>query len=341
MNDRKLSILAVATLFALVAAVIVSRITHTAGPPSIYGAHLIQGLDPRIIDSIKLGSGPTAVTIRRQDSRFVAVERDNYPVSDESLYRLISACLDAVVIQSISDSPENHPDLGVTESTARSVVRFYDAQHQPIVGLLIGSYTEQNHGNYVRLFDSDTVYLSSNLPFLSNDITDYFNKRLFRVDPAAIQRIEITTPQESYALIPTAPGVPTIESLPSNIAAKPEETQIVFNALTRFDFIDIHVHPQDAPPLRFIYSYTCQLNSGITYILEIAPYNDQYLLHTYARFNAVLAQLPQNADEDTQTQFLTNARLTAQYFNQTHAEWTYTLDLWQAIKLIQPLTELT
>ena len=178
MSNKKLIILGVVAALMVVWAVVQS---HVAGRPSAKPdtpAYLIQGLDPADIDSIILGTGDNTVTLKRLNGRFVVVNKDNYPAAAGRINDLITSCLDIRTSELYTDKPANHKDLGVTEEAARSVVKFFKADSEPLVGVVIGNTREQGQGSFVRLASSNNVYVALKTPRINEQALNYIDQQL-------------------------------------------------------------------------------------------------------------------------------------------------------------------
>src|SRR4030042_714946 len=105
MSNKKLMVLGVVAVLMLIWAVILSRISNRPKTVSDSPSYLIQGLDPAGIDSIVLGTGDDAVTLKRQGNSFVVANKDNYPAKANQINDLISKCLEIETSQFITDNP--------------------------------------------------------------------------------------------------------------------------------------------------------------------------------------------------------------------------------------------
>jgi len=90
-------------------------------------AYLIQGLDPDQIARITIGKSGEEVVLNRRGANFVVANLDNYSAKTGEINKLITTCLDIQTSELCTDNPANHKDLGVTESNARVLVKFYKA----------------------------------------------------------------------------------------------------------------------------------------------------------------------------------------------------------------------
>ncbi|MFB0524711.1 MAG: DUF4340 domain-containing protein, partial [Phycisphaerae bacterium] len=175
MSNKNLTILGIVAVCMVIWAVVQSHISHKPKTAPDKPAYLIQGLNPADIGSIVLGTDEDQVSLKRRSGRFVVVNKDNYPAETEQINDLITKCLDIQTSQFVTDNPENHEALEVTEKDARNVVRFFKTDASLLTGVIVGKTKEEGQGNYVRLATSDKVYVAPEVPWIRTGAMDYID----------------------------------------------------------------------------------------------------------------------------------------------------------------------
>ena len=92
MSNKNLTILGIVTVLMVIWAVIQSRVSSMARSEPEVLSYLILGLDTTDIDSIVLGAGEDAVTMKRMGKQFVIANKDNYPAVTSKISELITSC---------------------------------------------------------------------------------------------------------------------------------------------------------------------------------------------------------------------------------------------------------
>ena len=88
MSNKKLTILGILAVLMVLWAGMQSRISNRIGVEPDRLTYLIQGLDPSVVDSIVIGTGEDAFTLKRQGSSFVVANKDNYEVTFTEVVKL-------------------------------------------------------------------------------------------------------------------------------------------------------------------------------------------------------------------------------------------------------------
>ena len=347
MTDRKLAILAVAAVIMAGWAVLQSRVARQAGAHRMaLRAPLIQGLDPGAIARISIVSDQAAntVTLVQTNGRFSVVEKDHYPAHISSINRLLSNCLDIRVTEHITSNPVNHTDLGVTEQTARSVVRFFNADGQEITGIILSETRPDAEGAYARLTTSDETYFVQNPPWFSTRPVDYVNTALVEVDRDTIRRVVVRGPEGEYTLRKAAADQAIVlEGMPDDKQFTGTTYLTVFETLSSLRFETV-MSAQNAPQeLVFDRSYACRLEDTTVYKLTLAKHEDVTYVTITADFvdtTPVQVGRDESPEELKKKEAKLLAMDAARDFAQRHKGWVYTVSSWKADDLTRPLADL-
>jgi hypothetical protein len=344
MSDRKLAILGVVAAFMVIWAVAQSRISSTRKTGSGTLTYLIQGLNTADIGSIVLGTGGNAVTLKRNQGRFVVVNKDNYPADASRINELITSCLGIQTTELYTDDKANHKDLGVTEEDARSVVKFIKQDSSPITGVIIGKDREQGRGAYVRLTSDDKVYVTPEAPWIKSRATDYINQQLITINRDDIEAVTVSYPGGGYTLSKGDKGI-ILENLPEGKKLKKSKAcEQIFNALTNLRFDDVKGKESAEKNLNFQKQYVCKLKDSTVYTISIARKDGKSYVSCDCEFTdktPVTKERSVESEEDLKKKV---AKLLAQdkanEFSSRHKGWVYEISEYTANLLTKELSEL-
>lgn len=115
---------------------------------------------------------------------------NGFSADSGSVARLWEGMADATVGDRVGSNPANHPRLGVSSDSA------WTLQVETSEGtrsLLVGKSGSRYGTAYIRLPDENDVYLleAGLRPLITRTLDDWRDKRVARVDTAAVQRIEL------------------------------------------------------------------------------------------------------------------------------------------------------
>ena len=278
MSNKSLAILGCVAAAMVILAMVLSGTSD--GPRRGAGGpvHLIQGLDPAKIGKIVVGSGDDIVTLRRSGKSFAVAEKSNYPADMKKINELIRNCADIKTTGSAHTSnPANHADLEVTEDKGRSVVKFYtpDPNSKLITGVVVGKNVEAGQGTYVRKLPDDSVFVTTESPWIKDQATDYIDQELITVKREDINSVTVNPEGESYTLQGGGGDAVSLVNLPAGKKLKNTDARSVLTALTDLRFDDVS---RSIGGLAFTEQYACTLNDLTIYTLSIAQKDDK----TYA-----------------------------------------------------------
>lgn len=349
MSDKKLTILGIAAVAAVLWAVIQARVSNRPRSEADRPVYLIQGLDPADIDTIVMGKAENAVTLKRAKSGFVVASKDNYPAKTSEINSLVSKCMEIKTTESITDNPANHEDLEVTEEKARNVIKFMTPEPNSTVlaGVVLGKTEELGQGTYVRLLTNDPkssnkVYVAPSVPWFSTGPTSYIEQELISAKREDIESVIVNSPNGSYVL-KTKEGSQdaVLENVPAGKTFKSSDGQSVFTALTSLRFDDVKKRPAD---LKFEKQYICKLKDSTVYTLDIAQEDDKTYVACKAAFTDT-TPVVKGSDVETPEELKAKeakllARDKAVKFTADHQAWVYEIADWKARNLTKELTDL-
>ncbi len=354
MSNKKLTILGIVSVVMVLWAVLQSRISNRPGAEPARPVYLIQGLDPSGVDSIVLGTGEAAFTLKRRKSGFVVVDKDNYPAKTSEINSVITKCLEIQTSEFVTDNPANHEDLEVTEEKARSVVKFMkaDPNSSLLTGVVVGKTKELGQGSYVRLLSSNSalsnkVYVASNVPWFGGDEMNYVDQELIAVKKEDIKSVTVSLPSGPYTLTTKEDSQDIVlENIPAGKMLKSSEAQSVFTALTSLRFEDVNKISSD---MAFEKQYMCRLKDSTVYALRIAQKDDKTYVSCVAEFTdktpVEKASIDQGGEVESEEELKKKeakllARDNAIKFTTKHNGWAYEIADWKAKNLTKELADL-
>jgi hypothetical protein len=342
MSDKKLTLLGIVAVFMVIWAVVQSRVSNRPKVGTDRPAYLIQGLDPADIDSIVLGTGEDEVTLKRQGSGFVVVNKNNYPAKASGINNLITKSLEIQTSQFVTDNAANHEDLGLTEEKANTLVKFFKPDSSLLTGVVAGKAKELGQGTYVRLASSDKVYVAPSMPWLGGTAMSYIEQELISVKREDIVSVTVSSANGQYTLKTTDDGKGVmLENIPAGKKFKSNDGDSVFTALTSLRCDDVTKSSGD---LTFDKQFICRLKDSTVYTLKIAQKDDKTYTTCEAEFTdktPVMIGIKAEPEEELKKK---EAKLLAQEnaikFTQKHQGWVYEIAEWKAKNLIKELSDL-
>jgi hypothetical protein len=343
MNDKKLTILGIIAVCMVIWAVVQSRISSGPKARPEQMAYLIQGLDPADIGSIVLGTGDSAVTLKREGERFVVTNKDNYPADPREINNLLTECLETRTSQFITDNPANHEDLQVTEEKARGVVKFLKPDSSVLTGIIIGKDRELGEGSYVRLASGDKVYVAPNVLSFGGQAMGYIKQELISVKREDIQSVVVFSPGGEYSLKAGEDGKTVVlENMPAGKRLKSSDSETVFSALTNLRFDDVK---KDTRGLSFDKQFVCRLKDSTVYTVKIAQKDGKSYVTCQADFADATPVVMKENEVQSEEQLKKNeakllARDKAKEFTANYQGWVYEIADWKARYLTKQLSDL-
>jgi len=345
MSDKKLTILGIVAVCMVVWAVIQSRISNKPRTASDKPAYLIQGLDPSDIDSIVIGAGENQVNMKRQSGHFVVVNKENYPAETRQINDLITKCLDIQTLQFVTDNPNNHEALEVTEKGARHVVKFLKPDGTLLTGIIIGKSKEAGQDSYVRLATSDKVYVTTQVPWINSGAMDYIDQKLVLVNRDNIESVTVISPDSKYTLKAEQDSENVVlENIPVGKKLKDSDSKSVLIALTDIRFTDVKKKTGQSDELAFDRQYVCRLKDSTVYTLNIARKDDKTYITCQAEFTdttpVTIKREGESEEELKKKEAKLLARDNAKLFTVKHQAWVYEIADWKAKNLTKELSDL-
>ncbi|MCH7919273.1 MAG: DUF4340 domain-containing protein [Planctomycetes bacterium] len=343
MSNSRLAILGIVALSTLGIAVQLARSPQHAGRKFDGPSYLIQGLAVEDIFSIELSDSEGKTSLARKGESFVVVDKGRYPADNTQVNDLITTCLDIKTVAIVSDDATNHADLGVTEETAKYVVKFLKEDGSLLGGVIVGHSKQESSETYVRLANRDEVFVADRSPYIRLEAIDYVNKELLSVKEEEIREIHGTSADGIFVLDANeGPDDLRLVNMPAGKTLRNSEAKLVLRALSSLRISDVEKGPRD--DLDFGRKFICQLKNGIIYSLAIAEMNDVTFMTCSAEYVGAKVSMQTGKVDSEEELKEKEARLLAQEksmkFQRKHENWVYTVPTWKANALKKDMGDL-
>jgi len=344
MTDKKLTILGIVAIVMVILVGLQSGLIKKRGVTPTQQGYLIQGLNTDNVASILIGTGEDQVILTRDGSQFVIANKDNYPAQTKQVNDLLTQCLDIKTQELITSKPANHAEIGVTEDTARYILKLADSNNELLTGLLISETKPETGNAYAKLLSSDDVYAIANIPWLYTKAGDYIDKLLLNIDQADIESVRVSTPSADYILLPGADGEVIIDELPDGVEYDGDLAKKVFTALGNLRLVDVQT-AESAREFDFSIFYICKLKDSTVYNVSIARRGASFFASFKASFKDKTQVTIDRSVKDTDEELKAKeakllAKQAADKFHKLHKGWVYELPAYQAENLTKKLSDL-
>ncbi len=349
MSNRKLMVLGAVAAVMAVLAVVTSQIGRPSPSFSARNVNLVQGLDTSKIATVVLASKDEETKIARKGGGYVVTNKEDYPALVNEINGLVAEILDIKTLELVTRNAQNHKDLGVSEDTARYIVKFLDVEGKPIEGfggIVISETDPDTQRVYVRLLAADEVYLVEGAPWPRMSSMDYIDKRLTSTEREKIESVTVTSADGTYTLRRDGDSEEVVLSsgIPEGKKWKGSTYRQVFGALSSLQFTDVQSAAK-AGELNFDTTYVARLKDSTVYTFKIAKADDKVFLKVDAEFTDTAAVTVKRDGSETEEELKAKeakllARDAANAFRERHAGWVYEIASWKAGDLTKPLADL-
>jgi hypothetical protein len=355
MSKNNLMLLSVVAAVMVVWAVIQSHYVHsrTQSPQrkSFEESYLIQGLNLSSIAAIQIGTGAEPVKLVRQGEQFVVANKQNYPADTAKVNSLLVDVVDLKVSEFVTNDPQNHAALKVTEETAQNLIRFFDKTDTLITGVIIGDRRAEGEGpgasrTYVRLMSSNEVYLTDHVPNAPDSAVAYTDKTLLKLEQSDIKSVAVSAQDSNYVLKSGADQTQPylLDHLPEGRQLKESAAESLVSALTNVAFTDVKKDSGAQSNLKIKGTVVCEVKDQVSYTLEILEQGDAYYVRAAAKYLNSTQIVKENRVESDEELKAKEAKLLArdqaEMFTNVHRGWLYEIAKWKADALTKPLADL-
>lgn len=347
MSNKKLIVLGLLAVVMIVWATLQSKVTNK---PAVSEqktiTYLIGGLEPSLVATITLSSDKGKVSFNRQEERGYSVaEKDGYPVNTAQINDLFRRISDIQKVEFVTNNSANFADLGVSEDKASMAIKFFEKDHKLITGVII-SKPQENNITYVRLADSNDVYIVNYAPYIRGSAMDYIDKKILEAKIDDIVSVAVASPEGNYAL-KAEPNITSVKlggGMPAGKQFKGGDYMQVFTALSSLQFSNVMKQSSLPKDVVFNRKYVCRLKDSTVYTLDIGINGEKKVIKCKAEFTdkteVVKEQQQESQEELKKKEAKLLARDAVEQFNKKNSGWVYELDESKATWLTKNLTDL-
>lgn len=344
MSNKTLTLLGLAAVVMVILAGITTKLGNTETTGIVAEMPLIQGLNPAQISKIVIGSQNEKTELQSKGEKFVIATKDGYPSDIQKVNSLINMVLDIKVAGEIlTENPQNHAELELTDENAQRYVKFYNADGELITGVVVGKTLDSGQ-TVVRLANNDAVRTASGNIWFNASPTNFMDTQIFNVSADEIVSVQIDYPDGEYKMVsePNDDEIKFITELPAGKKLKDTEYKNVFNAATSLRFEDV-MSDATAGDIKFDTKHICTLDNSTVYTIQAANVSDEYFIKCSATFTD-LSQIEIARDESQEELKKKEAKLLARdnaaKFNAKHKGWVYKVPAYMGEKFVKPLDDL-
>ena len=195
---------------------------------------LFPNFDKEQVAKIEVIATGETTTLSKQDGDWVVASMENYPADSEGIAEMLAKVGDFKNTQRVSNNPEKRAEFEVDSTGVEA--KLMDANDKLLAHLFVGKITPGFLSSYVRVADSNDVYVAQgNLQSVFNKGTRTWKDRtIFDFNKGIVTQLNISSPEEMVELHLDENG--TWQML-KPVAAAVKRTEID-NLLTTFSGLD-------------------------------------------------------------------------------------------------------
>ena len=288
------------------------------------GQKFLPNLNPDEIATIQVTKGSEQVHLRQEGERFVVVDADGYPASNDSVNRFIRDVLDLGLEKKVGTGEGLREELALVSGGAETTeVTFKDPADKDMVQFLVGK-GQDDGGNYVVRLDGEdsTIYLTSARVFLATDGESFLQKQIVDVpatDVAAVRGADFRIEKGEDDQIALA-------ELPGGYQENATAINGAKGALAGLRFNQHHLaNAGEVAGLRFDDWLEIELTDGSGYRAWVAKNGDKHYLRIEGFHSTERVEVAMDATEEEvkETSEILVRADEIQAFNTFQGSWVY------------------
>ena len=222
-----------------------------------------------------IAKGQTTV-LAKQNDQWVVATMEDYPADSDGVKDLLEKVAEFDNSRHVSDNPKNRAEYQVDSSGVEA--KLFDAEDKTLAHLFVGKNTPGIFNSYVRVADSNDVYVGKGYLQSTFDKGDrtWKDRTIFKFEKGHVTSINISSPEETIELRLDSENKWQLLQ-PTTAAANQTEVGNLlsyFSALTTDDFAEakeLTAYGLDTPGS----SITASLNDGASAKLLIGKAEDE------------------------------------------------------------------
>lgn len=197
------------------------------------------------IDRIAVGRAGELLHIKKKGDVWTLNEKNDYPTSVSTLNKVLDALASSEIIAQKTAKPELLKQLGLTDKLATHLKLYQKGANEPTIDLLIGRFSPEQNGTYVKRVDEDKSWVASGNLIPPIKDTHWLDQRLFSLQPHHLRAITIEhfSPESKVVTLerPTLASLFSINGTPTDLNNRMEQYGIssLLKGLDNVVFFDV------------------------------------------------------------------------------------------------------
>ncbi len=161
---------------------------------------LFPDFDKEQVAKIEIIAPDGTTTLAKQNGEWGVASMDNYPADSEGVAQLLTKVTELKNTQRVSNNPEKQSEFEVDSTGVEA--KLMDANDKPLAHLFVGKITPGFLSSYVRVADSNDVYVAQgSLQSVFNKGTRTWKDRtIFDFNKGTATELNISSPDETVEL---------------------------------------------------------------------------------------------------------------------------------------------
>ena len=181
-NRRNLALLA-----ALAVLVVVDLALREPDRRPVRGEPIFSGFRPDLAASITIERDGEALSLDLVDSKWVVVERRNFPAFAATVTNLLARLSLLSTSDLVASERSSHELFGLGDEAAHLTIR--DSNGASLVDAYVGRPRDEAVGAYVRIAGEEAVFRAASLSAIGARPAAWLNTRLLEIDLPAVRAI--------------------------------------------------------------------------------------------------------------------------------------------------------
>ena len=259
---------------------------------------LFPNFDKEQVTGVEIIATGETTTLAKQDGKWVVTSLDSYPADAEGVEELLTKVSEFKNTQRVSSNPEKQMEFEV-ESTTGVEVKLMDANDTLLAHLFVGKTTPGFLSSYVRVADTNDVYVAQGYlkSVFDKGERTWKDRTIFDFNESIVTQVNITSPEETVELRLDAEG--TWQMLqPEASAVKQAEVDSLLATFSQLDTDDF-AEPKELAEYELASphsSISATLNDGTTATLLIGKEEEGKLYVKRADGDTVFRLFKSNVD---------------------------------------------
>lgn len=161
---------------------------------------LFPSFNKEQVTKIEIVAKGEITTLSKQDGNWVVASMDNYPADNEGVKDLLEKVTEFDNANHVSDNPKNQAEFQVDSSSVEA--KLVDANDKVLAHLFVGKNTPGFLSSYVRVADSNDVYVAQGYlqSVFDKGTRTWKDRTIFNFNKGIVTQINVTSPEETVEL---------------------------------------------------------------------------------------------------------------------------------------------